>query len=37
MTEKELMETIVGRLYLVCGAAKDKFRGKSTGNRDYVP
>jgi tRNA nucleotidyltransferase (CCA-adding enzyme) len=36
MTEKELMETIGGRLYLVGGAVRDKLRGKSAHDRDYV-
>jgi tRNA nucleotidyltransferase (CCA-adding enzyme) len=36
MTEKELMDTIGGRLYLVGGAVRDKLRGKSAGDRDYI-
>ncbi len=37
MTEKEVMETIGERLCLFGGVAKDKFRGESAGDRDYLP
>ena len=36
MTEKELMETTGGRLYLVGGAVRDKLMGKPASDRDYV-
>lgn len=36
MTEKELMKTIGGRLYLVGGAVRDKLMGKPASDRDYV-
>ena len=36
MTEKELMEAIGGRLYLVGGAVRDKLRGKWASDKDYV-
>jgi len=36
MTEKELMETVGGKLYLVGGAVRDRLMGKKPKDRDYV-
>jgi tRNA nucleotidyltransferase (CCA-adding enzyme) len=36
MTEKKLMESICGKIYLVGGAVRDKLLGKRPKDRDYV-